>query len=253
LTPSAAKAPFPVKTPSPARERTVRIPAGRATLSGILAHPHDASGLVIFAHGSGSGRFSPRNAYVAGVLQQGGLATLLIDLLEENEAEDRRTVFDIDLLAGRLSAASEWAKRDAELGGLRIGYFGASTGAGAALQAAAVAPHSVAAVVSRGGRPDLAEGYLPDVHAPTLLIVGGLDGAVIELNRAAFAALGCTKELIIVPGATHLFEEPGTLEQVAHHARGWFERFLLGRPASAERGRRSGSGKEDHGGGKERQ
>jgi putative phosphoribosyl transferase len=209
-----------------AKEHTIVVSAGRVRLPGILALPSGATGLVVFAHGSGSGRLSPRNTFVARALQQGRLATLLIDLLGEDEAEDRRKVFDIDLLADRLLATTEWLARHAETGGLRLGYFGASTGAGAALQAAARAPASVAAVVSRGGRPDLAAAYLPDVTAPTLLIVGGHDVPVIEMNQAALALLACPKELVIVPGATHLFEEPGTLEQVADLARRWFLRYL---------------------------
>ena len=207
-------------------ERAVSVPAGHVLLPGILSVPPESRGVVLFAHGSGSGRFSPRNRYVAEVLQEGGLATLLIDLLDEREAEDRRKVFDIDLLAGRLLVAAEWLRDNAGTTRLSVGYFGASTGAGAALQAAARSPASVAAVVSRGGRPDLAAAYLPDVKAPTLLIVGGFDVPVISMNEEAFEALTCLKELIIVPGATHLFEEPGTLEQVAKHALHWFQRFL---------------------------
>lgn len=206
--------------------QSVIVAADRVRLEGVLALPDQPGGVVLFAHGSGSGRFSPRNNFVARVLQDGGLATLLIDLLEEREADDRRKVFDIDLLADRLLAAADWLGRQPNTAGLRLGYFGASTGAGAALQAAARAPESVAAVVSRGGRPDLAMSYLPDVTAPTLLIVGGFDEPVIEMNREALAHLTCPKQLVIVPGATHLFEEPGTLEQVADLARGWFQRYL---------------------------
>ena len=207
-------------------ERAVSIPAGHVLLPGILSVPPQSRGVVLFAHGSGSGRLSPRNRYVAEVLQQGGLATLLIDLLDEREAEDRRKVFDIDLLADRLLVAAAWLKSNPGTTRLSVGYFGASTGAGAALQAAARSPASVSAVVSRGGRPDLAAAYLPDVKAPTLLIVGGFDAPVISMNEEAFEALTCLKELIIVPGATHLFEEAGTLEQVATHALHWFRRFL---------------------------
>jgi pimeloyl-ACP methyl ester carboxylesterase len=159
-------------------------------------------------------------------LQHNNLATLLLDLLTPDEADDRRKVFDIDLLADRLLLAKSWLEEDARTSGLAIGYFGASTGAGAALQAAAREPSNVRAVVSRGGRPDLAEPYLPRVTAPTLLIVGGYDEPVIEMNRAAYELLTCEKKLIIVPGATHLFEEPGTLEQVADHAAGWFARYV---------------------------
>jgi putative phosphoribosyl transferase len=184
------------------------------------------AGVVLFAHGSGSGRLSPRNTFVAHMLQDGGLATLLIDLLEECEADDRRKVFDIDLLADRLLAATEWLAQEPATRGFQFGYFGASTGAGAALQAAARAPAAVAAVVSRGGRPDLAAPYLPQVKAPTLLIVGGHDYPVIQMNEEALALLSCPKELVIVPGATHLFEEPGTLEEVAGLARQWFLRYI---------------------------
>ncbi len=208
------------------REDAVEIKAGRVRLKGILGLPASLSGVVLFAHGSGSGRLSPRNTFVAHVLQDGGLATLLIDLLEEREADDRRKVFDIDLLAERLLAATEWLAQEPRTKGFQMGYFGASTGAGAALQAAARAPGSVAAVVSRGGRPDLAAPYLPQVQAPTLLIVGGQDYPVIQMNEEALALLSCPKELVIVPGATHLFEEPGTLEEVAGLARRWFLRHL---------------------------
>lgn len=214
-------------------ERDVVVPADGVLLRGILGLPEHPGGLVLFAHGSGSGRLSPRNNFVARVLQQGGLATLLIDLLEEPEARDRRKVFDIALLADRLLAATTWLAKESATQGLGPGYFGASTGAGAALQAAARSPGSVKAVVSRGGRPDLAAQYLPQVTAPTLLIVGGHDTPVIEMNREALALLTCTKELVIVPGATHLFEEPGTLEQVANLALLWFRRFLSPDPLVA--------------------
>lgn len=207
-------------------EQDVRITRGHLTLEGILGLPAGPQGVVVFAHGSGSGRFSPRNNFVARHLQRNNLATLLLDLLTPDEAEDRRKVFDIDLLADRLLLAKSWLERDARTSGLAIGYFGASTGAGAALQAAAREPSHIKAVVSRGGRPDLAEPYLPRVTAPTLLIVGGYDEPVIEMNQAAYELLTCEKQLIIVPGATHLFEEPGTLEQVADHAGRWFVRYL---------------------------
>ncbi len=164
--------------------------------------------------------------FVARHLQQDGFATLLLDLLTDEEADDRRKVFDIDLLADRLLLAKRWLETEPRARQLKIGYFGASTGAGAALQAAAREPSNLRAVVSRGGRPDLAESYLPSVTAPTLLIVGGHDEPVIEMNQAACDLLACEKKLIIVPGATHLFEEPGTLEQVAEHARRWFQRYL---------------------------
>lgn len=208
------------------REEVVEVKAGRVWLKGILGLPASMAGVVLFAHGSGSGRLSPRNTFVARTLQDGGLATLLIDLLEEREADDRRKVFDIDLLTDRLLAATEWLAQEPLTKGLQFGYFGASTGTGAALQAAAREPASVAAVVSRGGRPDLAAPYLPQVQAPTLLIVGGDDYPVIRMNEDALALLSCPKKLVIVPGATHLFEEPGTLEEVAGLARRWFLRYL---------------------------
>jgi pimeloyl-ACP methyl ester carboxylesterase len=189
--------------------------------------------VVLFAHGSGSSRHSPRNRFVAASLRQAGLGTLLIDLLtaaeEGEDAYSGHLRFNIGFLAERLSAAAEWLAADAETSRLPAGYFGASTGAGAALQAAAERPERVAAVVSRGGRPDLAGDFLPRVRAATLLIVGGNDGPVIGMNRQALARLGATeKQLVIVPGASHLFEEPGTLEEVARLAAEWFTRFLTG-------------------------
>jgi len=207
-------------------ERQIEIPSGRRRLSGILHVPRDAVGVVAFAHGSGSGRFSPRNQFVARVLQEAGLATLLLDLLEEDEAEDREKVFDIELLAERLQSAADWLSQEPATTALHLGYFGASTGAGAALVAAARKPAAVGAVVSRGGRPDLAMDHLPAVQAPTLLIVGGDDDVVIELNEQALRLLRYPKELVIVPGATHLFEEPGTLEAVSRLAKEWFIRYL---------------------------
>jgi putative phosphoribosyl transferase len=207
-------------------EREVAIPAGGRTIRGTLRQPQGARSVVVFAHGSGSGRFSPRNQYVARVLEEAGLATLLMDLLEEDEANDRSKVFDIELLADRLQAAADWLASQSETSGLRLGYFGASTGAGAALLAAGRAPESVGAVVSRGGRPDLARDALPRVTAPTLLIVGGDDEIVLELNREAFDQLTGTRQLDIVPGATHLFQEPGALEEVARLAREWFLHYL---------------------------
>lgn len=207
-------------------EYNIGITNGGITLEGILGLPTGSRGVVVFAHGSGSGRFSPRNHFVARHLQQVGLATLLLDLLTEDEADDRRRVFDIDLLMDRLLLAKDWLESEPGTKHLGIGYFGASTGAGAALQAAAREPSNVKAVVSRGGRPDLAESHLPSVIAPTLLIVGGHDEAVIEMNQAAYELLSCEKKMIIVPGATHLFEEPGTLEQVAEHAGKWFVQHL---------------------------
>jgi putative phosphoribosyl transferase len=207
-------------------EREAIISSGRKRLAGILRVPANAVGAVAFAHGSGSGRFSPRNQFVARILEQGGLATLLLDLLEEEEAEDRAKVFDIELLAERLQSAGDWLGRQAETQRLRLGYFGASTGAAAALVAAARNTGAVGAVVSRGGRPDLAGDYLSAVRAPALLIVGGNDDAVIPLNEQALDRLRCAKELVIIPGATHLFEEPGTLEVVAQLANEWFARYL---------------------------
>lgn len=211
--------------PSP-RERWVEIPAGTRLVRGILSLPPEPAAVVAFAHGSGSGRLSPRNRSVAGALEAAGLATLLIDLLEEDEARDRRRVFDIELLAGRLEHAASWLGRDPETSGLRLGYFGASTGAAAALVAAALRPGGVGAVVSRGGRPDLAWADLPAVAAPTLLLVGGADEEVLELNRRALAMLRCPKELVVIPGATHLFPEPGALEEVSRLATRWFLRHL---------------------------
>jgi len=208
------------------REQDVRITEGRLSLEGILGLPTSPRGIVLFAHGSGSGRLSPRNNFVARHLQQRGLGTVLLDLLTPDEADDRRKVFDIDLLADRLLIAKAWLEQEARTTKLSIGYFGASTGAGAALQAAAREPANIKAVVSRGGRPDLAEAYLPRVTAPTLLIVGGWDEPVIEMNQSAHDLLTCEKKLIIIPGATHLFEEPGTLEQVAEEAGKWFVRFI---------------------------
>jgi putative phosphoribosyl transferase len=183
---------------------------------------------VIFAHGSGSSRLSPRNQMVAEYLQRGGLGTLLFDLLTEVETRSRANVFDIPLLAERLEAATDWVKTQPEISELPIGYFGASTGAGAALVAAAEGTQPIAAVVSRGGRPDLAGDALDKVTAPTLLIVGGNDEAVIGLNRMALERLTGHTKLVIVPGATHLFEEPGTLEEVARLAEEWFVKYLGG-------------------------
>ena len=204
----------------------VHISAGRATLAGNLNIPVNATALVLFAHGSGSSRHSPRNQFVARTLNDTGLATLLFDLLTpEEELVDTRTAklrFDIDLLAKRLIHATEWAKRQEQTRDLRIGYFGSSTGGGAALVAAAQLPDDVDAVVSRGGRPDLAGAALPKVQAPTLLIVGGNDHVVIELNEQARDRMRCEVKLEIVPGATHLFEEPGALEKVAKLASDWF-------------------------------
>ncbi|MER0171501.1 MAG: alpha/beta hydrolase [Nitrosomonas sp.] len=202
---------------------TVKIPAGSVELSGELVLPPEASGVVLFAHGSGSSRFSPRNTYVANVLQQHGIGTLLFDLLTRAEDQDYAQRFDIDLLTQRLLAATDWLQKNPETKALKAGYFGASTGAAAALQAAAKMQDAIAAVVSRGGRPDLAGAVaLNQVTAPTLLIVGSADHGVIELNEQAYALMTCVKKLVLVPGATHLFEEPGTLEQVAQFAADWF-------------------------------
>lgn len=206
--------------------REVRFPADSVELEGTLALAPEASAIVLFAHGAGSSRFSPRNRLVAGVLREAGLGTLLFDLLTASEEVDRAAVFDIPLLARRLIAATRWFQRNPETAGLRIGYFGASTGAAAALIAAAELGDEVGALVSRGGRPDLAADRLGDVRAPTLLIVGGEDEPVVSLNREAFERLGGEKELVVIPGATHLFEEPGALEQVAALARDWFVRHL---------------------------
>ena len=203
----------------------VRIGAGLGLMA-ILGIPHHARGLVIFAHGSGSGRLSPRNNHVAAQLREDGLATLLLDLLTPDEEQDRRNVFDIALLASRLRVAVDWAAAHAPTSQLRPCYFGASTGGGAALRAAADDAR-IAAVVSRGGRPDLAGlDALQRVRAPTQLIVGGLDGIVIDLNEQALQAMRCERELVIVPGASHLFEEPGSLDQVVTHASAWFLRHL---------------------------
>jgi putative phosphoribosyl transferase len=210
--------------------RDVVVDAGPVSVEGSLAVPPEPGGVVLFAHGSGSSRHSPRNTHVAEVLQEGGLATLLIDLLTaEEEQEDLRTGqlrFDIGLLAERLVGATRWLEASADTAGLPMGHFGASTGAAGALVAASELPDSVAAVVSRGGRPDLAGDALERVRCPTLLIVGGLDEPVIEMNREAMARLRAPTDLRIVDGATHLFEEPGTLEQVAALARDWFRRHL---------------------------
>jgi pimeloyl-ACP methyl ester carboxylesterase len=211
-------------------EQLVQVPAGSVTLEGNLTLPEESRAIVLFAHGSGSSRHSPRNRYVARVLNEAKLATLLIDLLTlHEEVVDARTAqlrFDIDLLAERLVDATDWLTQFPDTKHLRIGYFGASTGAAAALAAAAVRPDAVRAIVSRGGRPDLAGAALTSVQAPTLLIVGEHDDQVVQLNRQALTQLRCEKRLVIVPGATHLFEEPGALDEVARLARDWFQRHL---------------------------
>jgi putative phosphoribosyl transferase len=216
-----------VNAGSKTRERSVELDAGGVGLSGDLALPEPASALVLFAHGSGSSRRSPRNRQVAGVLNEAGLATLLFDLLSEAEAADRGNVFDISLLGERLATATRWALEQDELAALPIGYFGASTGAAAALVASVALGDRVRAIVSRGGRPDLAGDALPPVTAPTLLLVGGADELVIELNRQAQAQMNCETRLVVVPGATHLFEEAGALEAVAAHAVRWLRRHLV--------------------------
>jgi putative phosphoribosyl transferase len=212
------------------RNLPVRVWTGRVTLEGDLGLPQVARAVVVFAHGSGSGRFSSRNRHVARLLNQANLATLLIDLLTlDEETIDSQTAhlrFDIGLLARRVVGATDWLAEHPDTQDLRVGYFGASTGAAAALVAAAERREVVGAVVSRGGRPDLAGVALADVRAPTLLIVGGNDIPVIALNETAFAQLRCEKQLVIVPGATHLFEEPGALDHVARLAQDWFKRYL---------------------------
>lgn len=212
----------PADRPDPVQGAEVAVQAGPVRLAGHLTVPENARGIVIFAHGSGSSRHSPRNRFVATVLNRAGLGTLLFDLLTPDEEYDRGKVFDIGLLARRLVEVTGWLRGRPEARELRIGYFGASTGAGAALWAAAEPATGVAAVVSRGGRPDLAAPRLADVTAPTLLIVGGRDEVVLDLNREAQAQMRCENDLAVVPGATHLFEEPGTLERAAELARDWF-------------------------------
>lgn len=212
---------------APPSEEDVDVIAGRLVLAGHLSVPVSVKGVVIFAHGSGSSRSSPRNLFVAQELNKVGLATLLFDLLTKEEELDRDNVFNIELLADRLLAATEWLRQREPLKDAPMGYFGASTGAAAALMGAADLDSRVAAVVSRGGRADLAADKLVDVHAPTLLIVGGLDDVVIELNQQAQAHLTCENKIVIVPGATHLFEEPGALEKVADLACNWFLKYLV--------------------------
>ena len=215
----------------PVRNEDVVVTAGPARLEGHLTVPEHPSGLVVFVHGSGSSRHSPRNRYVAEVLQDAGLATLLFDLLTPGEEAARAAVFDIPLLAARLARVAEWVREQPECRDLPMGLFGASTGAGAALQAAADPHVGVAAGVSRGGRPDLAGPRLGSVRAPTLLIVGGRDDVVLQLNEAAAARLRCEHRLVVVPGATHLFEEPGALQAAAQAARDWFAVHLSRAPS----------------------
>ena len=207
-------------------EQLVHIPIGSIKLEGSLALSRQAPGLVVFAHGSGSSRFSPRNNFVARVLREAGIGTLLMDLLSEEEDAIYQTRFNIDLLTERLLLATNWLQEQPRTKDLVYGYFGASTGAAAALKAAAFEGSKIGAVVSRGGRPDLAEEALSRVQSPTLLIVGGNDDIVIKLNREAYARLKGKKQLVIIPGATHLFEEPGTLEEVARLATDWFKQYL---------------------------
>lgn len=213
-----------------ARVRSLDVEIGRLRLPGILAIPEDPRGLVIFAHGSGSSRLSPRNAHAAACLHELSIATLLFDLLTERESADRRNVFDIPLLAARVGEAISWARDDPRTAVLPIGLFGASTGAGAALAAAASRPGEVAVVVSRGGRPDLAGDALASVRAPTLLIVGGNDLDVLALNQAARARMKCQTKLFVIPGAGHLFEEPGALDRALAAAGDWFKSYLAGEP-----------------------
>jgi putative phosphoribosyl transferase len=217
--------------------RIVRIPANGIEVEGALVIPADAQGIVLFAHGSGSSRHSPRNNFVAQVLHRAGMATLLMDLLTKEEDSIYQNRFDIDLLTWRLERATQWITEQTESKALDIGYFGASTGAAAALQAAATFGPSIGSVVSRGGRPDLAMTALGNVQSPTLLIVGGLDDLVIEFNRRAYEKLQAEKHLAIVPGATHLFEEPGTLQEVASLAADWFRRYLGSSRVQEERPR----------------
>jgi len=232
----AAEAAGGASADPPVRDEEVTVPAAAARLAGHLTVPAGSRGLVLFAHGSGSSRHSPRNRYVAHVLNNAGLATLLFDLLTPGEELDRANVFDIDLLADRLTHITRWLAAEPRLEHLRIGYFGASTGAAAALAAAADPDAHVAAVVSRGGRPDLTGGRLALVQAPTLLIVGSRDELVLDLNRRAQRRLRCHNRLAVVPGATHLFDEPGTLQAAADLARDWFLTYLApARPQQAVR------------------
>lgn len=207
-------------------KKLIQIPIDSIKLEGNLVIPDGAKAIILFSHGSGSSRLSPRNNFVAEVLQKAGIATLLFDLLTEEEDEVYETRFNIPLLTKRLEAVTKWLIKQDDVKGLNIGYFGASTGAASALEAAAVLDDKIQAVVSRGGRPDLAMDLLPDVKAPTLLIVGGNDGPVIEMNESALEKLECEKKLHIVPGATHLFEEAGALEEVAKLASNWFQKHL---------------------------
>jgi fermentation-respiration switch protein FrsA (DUF1100 family) len=223
-----------LKNPAQETELLVSIPANGIKLEGSLVIPAKARGIVLFAHGSGSSRHSPRNNFVAGVLHKAAIGTLLMDLLTQEEDSIYENRFDIDLLTWRLERATQWLSEPPTSASLPIGYFGASTGAAAALQAAATFGNAIGAVVSRGGRPDLAMEGLDRVEAPTLLIVGELDDVVIDLNRKAYDRLRGEKELMIVPGASHLFEEPGTLQKAAHLAAQWFSQHLV-RTATPDR------------------
>lgn len=208
-------------------ERLIQIKHLEVVLEGMLKIPQSAQGLVLFSHGSGSSRFSPRNNFVANILNEAGLATLLIDLLSKQEDEIYQTRFDIDLLTERLNGVVQWLKKQSHTQNLGLGIFGSSTGAAAALRVAALANEEIKAVVSRGGRPDLAIDVLDSVIAPTLFIVGGSDFGVIELNQEAYERLSCVKKLEIIPNATHLFEEPGCLDEVARLAKDWFIKYLI--------------------------
>ena len=213
---------------SEAFDKIVHIPADDVHIEGMLQLPENTRGIVIFAHGSGSSRHSPRNNYVARILHAGGMGTLLLDLLTPEEDMDYQVRFDIPLLTRRLLAATHWLQAEQQIQQLPMGYFGASTGAAAALQAAAALGNKIRAVVSRGGRPDMAGADdLSRVSSPTLLLIGGLDDIVIELNQEAYSQMHCTKHITIIPGATHLFEEPGTLEPVASLACDWFKQYLI--------------------------
>jgi len=221
---------LPARAKAKLEEREVHILSGSEELIGELHVPKEARGIVLFAHGSGSGRHSPRNQYVASVIRDAGVGTLLLDLLTGDEEvidlQTRHLRFDIGLLASRLVSATDWLGREENSRGLPAGYFGASTGGAAALVAAAALEDKVQAVVSRGGRPDLAGEALAHVKAPTLLLVGGYDLPVIKMNQDAYSQLRCVKQLKIIPGATHLFEEPGTLDEVARLAAAWFLKYL---------------------------
>lgn len=206
--------------------KEIYVPDGNVSLPGSLAISEESEGIVLFAHGSGSSRHSPRNNYVAGILQQYGLGTLLMDLLTQNEDSSYEVRFDITLLARRLLAATKWLREQPETESMSIGYFGASTGAAAAIQAAATTSEHISAIVSRGGRPDLAWAYLGRIKAPILLITGELDDTVTELNRRAYEEIKAVKQMEIIPGATHLFEETGTLEKVSVLTASWFKKYM---------------------------